>query len=116
MNYDQGDVKPFKTINDADEEYRYMTTNGEVIFDFYKLNDKYLPSFAHTSGEYYMLYDDQKHTGTFNREITFSQFYKSDNKGLTNKIDFGKTLEEYTEWRSKSNTHFTFRRRAQFYR
>lgn len=59
MNYDQGDVKPFKTINDADEEYRYMTTNGEVIFDFYKLNDKYLPSFAHTSGEYYMLYDDQ---------------------------------------------------------
>ncbi|WP_407533824.1 hypothetical protein [Elizabethkingia miricola] len=92
MNYDQGDVKPFKTINEADEEYRYMTTNGEVIFDFYKLNDKYLPSFAHTSGEYYMLYDDQKHTGTFNREITFSQFYKSDNKGLTNKIDFGKKL------------------------
>ncbi|TYO88619.1 hypothetical protein LX74_03158 [Elizabethkingia miricola] len=92
MNYDQGDVKPFKTINEADEEYRYMTTNGEVIFDFYKLNDKYLPSFAHTSGEYYMLYDDQKHTGTFNREITFSQFYKSDIKGLTNKIDFGKKL------------------------
>ncbi len=74
MNYDQSKVSPFRTKNEANEDYHYMTTNGEVIFDFYKVGGKYVPSYAHASGEYYMFYDDKKHEGTFDREITFRKF------------------------------------------
>ncbi|MCL1675607.1 hypothetical protein [Elizabethkingia meningoseptica] len=92
MNYDQNEVSPFRTKNEANEDYHYMTTNGEVIFDFYKVGGKYVPSYAHASGEYYMFYDDKKHEGTFDREITFRKFFASARKGLANKIDFDKKL------------------------
>ncbi|KUY17055.1 Uncharacterised protein [Elizabethkingia miricola] len=94
MNYDQSAFGTIKIKNSENVEYDFHSGNGVIIFDFYKKDNKYIPTQANTYGDYYVIFNGQKHEGAFHREITFQSFKEADNKGLTNRIDFKKKIWE----------------------
>lgn len=94
MNYDQNAFGTTKLKNSEGVEYDFHSGNGVIIFDFYKKDNKYIPTQANTYGDYYVIFNGQKHEGAFHREITFQTFKEADKKGLTNRIDFKKKIWE----------------------
>ncbi|MCT4141469.1 hypothetical protein HZP65_12055 [Elizabethkingia anophelis] len=94
MNYDQNAFGTTKLKNSEGVEYDFHSGNGVIIFDFYKKDNKYIPTQANTYGDYYVIFNGQKHEGAFHREIIFQTFKEADKKGLTNRIDFKKKIWE----------------------
>ena len=94
VNYISDLLGIVKRKNEKGIEYDFHPGNGVIIFDFYKKDNKYIPTQANTYGDYYVIFNGQKHEGAFHREITFQTFKEADNKGLTNRIDFKKKIWE----------------------
>ncbi|WP_411898262.1 hypothetical protein [Elizabethkingia occulta] len=94
VNYNSDSLGTVKRKNENGLEYDFHPGNMSVYFDFYQKNNQYIPGLAGSYGDYYVIYDNQKHEGSFHREITFQTFKEADNKGLTNRIDFKKKIWE----------------------
>ncbi|CAM2873644.1 hypothetical protein DRF59_11490 [Chryseobacterium flavum] len=93
-NYDQSELPYYKNKTDNGIDYEFKPGNGTVIFEFYKKDNKYIPSLSEIKGESYVLYEGKKNVKTFNREIIFQRFNETKTGGLQNKIDLNKKLWE----------------------
>ena len=58
-----------------------------VYFDFYKINDKYVPSISGTKGFSYCTIDGATQKNSFSRDIIFTNFSPTDSIKIPNKLD-----------------------------
>lgn len=87
-------------------EYDYQLGNALLVFDFYKNNGVYVPALNKLEGyNYIAVYKGVKHVKSMSRELIYNTFKKSDDKGLTPRVDFSKNIwENVPVEESKNNT------------
>ncbi|WHF52595.1 carboxypeptidase-like regulatory domain-containing protein [Chryseobacterium gotjawalense] len=92
LNYDQSVVTPYKFKDKNNIEHEFKPGNGQNIFEFYKNEDKYIPSFSKTQSDSYITTDNIKHKKNFSREIIYQSFLPTRELGVSNKVDFTKQI------------------------
>lgn len=92
LDYDQTNYPSYKRKSKDGLEYDFKVGNGTIYFDFYKRDNKYLPSIAGTKGFSYCTINNLKHKNSFSREIIFNKFLESNVLELTNKVDLNKRI------------------------
>lgn len=85
-------------------EYDYQLGDASLIFDFYKKDGLYIPALCKLEGDQYVaIYEGKRHERKFSREIIYNTFAKSDEKGLSAKVDFGKNIWENVPVKEEKN-------------
>ncbi|MCT2564078.1 hypothetical protein [Chryseobacterium herbae] len=95
VHYLQTDYPPIRRKTPEGVEYDYQLGDASLIFDFYKKDGVYLPALTRLEGDKFSaFYLGKKHERRFSREIIYNTFEKSNNEGLTQKVDFSKSIWE----------------------
>lgn len=94
MTYDQSKSPAEKRLTSTNENFEYKVGNGIIIYEFHKVNKKYLPSLIKTKGYSYCLYKDSNNKIDFDREIVFRKQQKEKKTSLINKVDLNKKIWE----------------------
>ncbi|MBK1897007.1 hypothetical protein [Chryseobacterium paridis] len=95
VHYLQTDYPPIRRKMANGVEYDYQLGDASLTFDFYKKDGMYLPALTRFKGEKYSaFYLGKKHERKFSREIIYNTFEKSNNEGLSQKVDFSKNIWE----------------------
>lgn len=87
LEYDQTKYPSYKRKTKDNIEYDFKVGNGVVYFDFYKINDKYVPSISGTKGFSYCTIDGATQKNSFSRDIIFTNFSPTDSIKIPNKLD-----------------------------
>ncbi len=104
LSYDQSKYPSYKVKSKSGLEYEFKVGNGITYYDFYKINNKYIPSLSGTKGFSYCTYDGKKEKNSFNREIIFQKFSETSTSELPNKIDLTKRLWENVPKQGERNS------------
>lgn len=102
-NIDQKNTSSEKTDKNGNK-YTSQTTKAEVFYDFYKKNNKYIPSFVTANGSGYLLQNGEKTPFSAYQEIKLEKFQEGNRRGLKNKIDLAKTFIENVPDKSINET------------
>jgi hypothetical protein len=94
LDFDQSGFVPYKVNDKNGKEYEFQHGTGTISFDFYKKNNKYLPSQANIEGDGYVTFDGEKHRRTYERRVTFQTFKEAKKENLQNRIDITKNMWE----------------------
>lgn len=95
VHYLQTGYPPVRRKTAEGVEYDYQLGDAALIFDFYKKDGMYLPALTRFEGDKYSaFYLGKKHERKFSREIIYNTFEKSNKEGLTQKVDFSKSIWE----------------------
>ncbi|MBB6370343.1 hypothetical protein [Chryseobacterium shigense] len=95
VQYLQADYPPVRRTTAEGVEYDYQLGDASLIFDFYKKDGMYLPASTRFEGDKYSaFYLGKKHERKFSREIIYNTFEKSGKEGLSQKVDFSKSIWE----------------------
>jgi hypothetical protein len=95
VHYLQTGYPPVRRKTIEGIEYDYQLGDASLIFDFYKKDGMYLPALTRFEGDKYSaFYLGKKHERKFSREIIYNTFQKSNKEGLTQKVDFSKSIWE----------------------
>lgn len=92
LDYDQTNYPSYKRKSKDGLEYDFKVGNGTIYFDFYRKDNKYIPSIAGTKGFSYCTINNMKHKNSFSRELIFNKFLESKFLELTNKVDLNKRI------------------------
>lgn len=93
VSIDQNHVLSEKVSKNGDS-YTSNTTKASVFFDFYKRDNKYLPSLITVTGEGYSEFKNKKIPFVAYQEIKLEKFSKGNKRGLKEKIDLSKSFVE----------------------
>jgi len=93
VDIDQNNVETEKKAKNG-ELYNSNTTKANVFFDFYKRNNKYLPSLITVTGEGYCEFKNRKIPFAAYQEIKLENFVEGNKRGLKEKIDLSKPFVE----------------------
>lgn len=102
-NIDQKNTSSEKTDKNGNK-YTSQTTKAEVFYDFYKKNNKYIPSFVTANGSGYLLQNGEKTPFSAYQEIKLEKFQEGNRRGLKNKINLAKTFIENVPDKSINET------------
>ncbi|KQT23191.1 hypothetical protein ASG22_12455 [Chryseobacterium sp. Leaf405] len=94
LDFDQSGFAPYKVNDKNGKEYEFQAGTGTISFDFYKKNNKYLPSQANIESDGYITFNGEKHSRTYERKVTFQTFREAKNESLPNRIDMTKNMWE----------------------
>ncbi|WP_133121639.1 hypothetical protein [Chryseobacterium sp. PMSZPI] len=93
IHYLQDQYPVIKRKTAEGEEYDYQLGNAVLVFDFYKNDGVYVPALSKLEGNKYIAYyKGVKHERKISRELIYNSFKKSDEKGLSPKMDFSKNI------------------------
>ncbi|MCJ7932265.1 MAG: hypothetical protein MUW56_01180 [Chryseobacterium sp.] len=107
IHYLQDQYPMVKRKTPEGEEYDYQLGNAILIFDFYKNEVGYVPALSRLEGNKYVAYyKGVKHERKISRELVYNTFKKSDEKGLSPKLDFRKTIWDNIPVKENKNSTF----------
>lgn len=104
IHYLQDQYPMIKKRTGEGEEFDYQLGNAILVFDFYKNGDVYVPAMSRIEGNKYIAYyKGVKHERKMSRELIYNTFKKSEEKGLTPRVDFDKNIWDNTSVKENKN-------------
>lgn len=96
FNFDQSSANAFSRKTKNGQKYLYKVGNGTLIYDFIKVNEKYIPAlFISEEKGYTSVLDNVSYVNDYKREIIFKNFsMPKEDKILNNKINFSTKIWE----------------------
>lgn len=92
-DYEMDDLPVEKKVSTDGRAFDYKYGNATMTYDFYKKDGIYLPALNRfETDNYTMFYKDETHVKKAVREIVYNTFAKSDDRGVSPKVDFGKSI------------------------
>lgn len=92
MEYDQASI-PAYTFTDTDEtEHTVKRGNGNTVYEFYKKDGAYYPTFAAWQADAAITTDDRTHQYILMREVIFKKARETRKPVLENKADLNFSL------------------------
>lgn len=92
------DINQSKTVsektNKKGEKYTRKTIFASLVYEFYKKDNKYIPTRYEITGKGTDIYKNNESPFEFFQEIIYKSSKKGNKKGLKNKIDLAKGLTE----------------------
>ncbi|MDM1557261.1 carboxypeptidase regulatory-like domain-containing protein [Chryseobacterium indologenes] len=114
IHYLQDQYPMVKRRTGEGEEFDYQLGNAVLVFDFYKNSGAYVPAMSKIEGNKYVAYyKGVKHERKIIRELIYNTFKKSDEKGLTPRVDFNKDIWDNTLVKENKNNTILLTREEQ---
>ncbi|PWN71877.1 hypothetical protein C1631_004475 [Chryseobacterium phosphatilyticum] len=105
IHYLQDQYPMLKRTTGEGEEFDYQLGNAILVFDFYKNRGVYVPAMSRLEGNKYVAYyKGVKHERKISRELIYNTFKKSDDKGISPRVDFSKNIWDNVSVQENKNS------------